>query len=250
MGQANAVQENVEDLDALFDSIVQQRTHAEPVPPEGVAAVSPDDQGVAPDPAGKLLNQVGQITRKLHENLRDLGYDKLLAQSASAIPDVRDRLTYVVTMTHQAAERVLNATDVAKPIQEQLATRSGELASRWDQLLAQQLTLEQFRALVDHTRAYLADVPGQAEATQAQLMEIMMAQDFQDLTGQVIKQIVDIVQDVESQLLTVLLEHTPQDRRTDSGSSMMNGPVVNGTGRNDVVVSQVQVDDLLESLGF
>jgi chemotaxis protein CheZ len=90
----------------------------------------------------------------------------------------------------------------------------------------------------------------QTVATSAQLMEIMMAQDFQDLTGQVIKKTTEIIQKVESELLQLLLDNIPQEKRKDASSGLMNGPVINADGRSDVVTSQNQVDDLLESLGF
>ena len=78
----------------------------------------------------------------------------------------------------------------------------------------------------------------------------MMAQDFQDLTGQVIKKVVDLAQGLEQQLLQVLLEAMPAERKTEASESLMNGPVISAVGREDVVSNQEQVDDLLESLGF
>ena len=81
-------------------------------------------------------------------------------------------------------------------------------------------------------------------------MEIMMAQDFQDLTGQVIKKVVSLAQDLESQLMNILIQTMPGEKRTESVNSLLNGPVINSGGRSDVVVSQRQVDDLLDSLGF
>jgi chemotaxis protein CheZ len=87
--------------------------------------------------------------------------------------------------------------------------------------------------------------------TKAQLLEIMMAQDFQDLTGQVIKKVIAIAQDVEAQLMGVLIETMPGEMRVaESVSSLLNGPVINAEGRTDVVGTQQQVDDLLDSLGF
>ena len=93
-------------------------------------------------------------------------------------------------------------------------------------------------------------MPKQTEATSEQLMEIMMAQDFQDLTGQVIKKIVDLAQSMETQLLQVLIEAMPADMKAGAPEGLMNGPAMNAAGRADVVNSQEQVDDLLESLGF
>ena len=111
--------------------------------------------------------------------------------------------------------------------------------------------MEQFRDLALRTRDYLDKVPEAAAATNAQLTNIMMAQDFQDLTGQVIKKITEMVQDVEHQLLKVLIDHAPAERRVAAQSSgLLNGPVINPGGGNDVVTSQAQVDELLESLGF
>jgi chemotaxis protein CheZ len=93
-------------------------------------------------------------------------------------------------------------------------------------------------------------LPQKTQATHAQLTEIMMAQDFQDLTGQVIKKVVSLAQDLESGLMNVLVEVMPETKRTEEVASLMNGPVINSEGRTDIVVNQEQVDDLLDSLGF
>jgi chemotaxis protein CheZ len=190
------------------------------------------------------------MTRQLHDTLRQLGYDRALEEAAKAIPDARQRLAYVAQMTEQAASRVLNATDVAKPIQDKLQSQAAALSGRWDRLLGGDLSVEEFKVLAGDTRAYLGEVPRQTAATNDQLMEIMMAQDFQDLTGQVIKKIVDLAQSMERDLLQVLIEAMPQDMKTGASGSLMNGPAMNAAGRSDVVNSQEQVDDLLESLGF
>ncbi len=173
----------------------------------------------------------------------------MLESSAAAIPDARDRLAYVATMTEQAAQRVLNASEAAKPIQEELAMHADALSARWDKLLATDPGVEDFKTLVGATRDYLREVPGRTRATNAQLTEIMLAQDFQDLTGQVIKKITDVVHALEHQLLNLLVENAPPEKLQMAGE-LLNGPVVNGHARTDVVTSQQQVDELLESLGF
>jgi chemotaxis protein CheZ len=96
----------------------------------------------------------------------------------------------------------------------------------------------------------LQEVPLNTKATNAQLMDIVMAQDFQDLTGQVIKRLSDTVQQLENQLVSLLIATLPEDKKKDVDNSLLNGPVVNAEGRGDIVTSQTQVDDLLESLGF
>jgi chemotaxis protein CheZ len=191
------------------------------------------------------------MARVLHDTLTELGYEKLLEQTVSALPDAKDRLAYVANLTEQAACRVLNATDIANPLVEQIESSSKALGSRWDKVFANQVSPEEFKRLAEETRAFLnKDLPQKTGATHAQLTEIMMAQDFQDLTGQVIKKIVNLAQTLEAGLMGVLVEVVPETKRTEEVTSLMNGPVVNSEGRTDVVVNQEQVDDLLDSLGF
>lgn len=206
-----------------------------------------------PHTADILINQVGHLTRTLHNSLRELGYNKRLEEAASKIPDAQDRLAYVAFMTGQAAERALNATEIAKPIQDKLAADATALSKLWQQLDASgsgQLDTDAFRNLVAQTRSYLNDVPNHTNATNAQLMEVMMAQDFQDLTGQVMKKVTKMVQDLEQELLRLLVDNIPLDNKEEINEGLLNGPVVNSAGRTDVVANQDQVDDLLASLGF
>jgi chemotaxis protein CheZ len=145
---------------------------------------------------------------------------------------------------------VLNATDAAQPIVDKMGDESARLAGQWQMLFDKKLDVEQFRNLVMQTQSFLNDVPNQTKATNAHLMEIMMAQDFQDLTGQVIKKIIEVTKTMEQQLVTLLLESAPPEVKAEFDTGLLNGPVINAAGRSDVVTSQDQVDDLLESLGF
>ncbi len=197
----------------------------------------------------ELINRIGHLTRQLREGLRELGLDKGIAKAAEAIPDARDRLNYVASMTERAAERALNAIDAAQPIQDELARQANGLRERWDEWFASPVELDHARQLVVDTRGYLAEVPPQAAAINKQLLEIMMAQDFQDLTGQVIKKMMDVVQEVETQLLQLLIDNVPPEKRQEAASGLLNGPQVKPGGA-DAVVDQAQVDDLLSSLGF
>lgn len=202
--------------------------------------------------AEELLGRIGQLTRQLREGLRELGLDKEVAKAAQAIPDARDRLAYVAATTERAAHRALNAIDVAQPLQEGLATDAKGLSKRWDEWFADPIELDHARELVMDTRGYLQDVPLKANAINTQLMEILMAQDFQDLTGQVIKKVLDVVQLIESQLVGILLDNAPEHLRVEAAqvaTTLLNGPQIN-PDHPDVVANQEQVDDLLESLGF
>lgn len=195
--------------------------------------------------------------------MRELGLDKEIEKAAQAIPDARDRLGYIAAMTEQAADRALNAVDRAQPIQDELAEGAKALDERWQAWFADPLELDQAKALVSDTRAYLGAVPQLTQATQSQLLEILMAQDFQDLTGQVIKKMMEVIQEIEHQLVQVLIDSVPDGdeqavlRRlaeaewepVDDHKKLLNGPQIKPTP-GDAVANQDQVDDLLAQLGF
>ena len=239
------------ELQALFDSVVAE------VGEPALAASQPTDSTDARSDqvneemgAPQVFNRIGHMTRELHNTMRELGYDKMLEDTAKSIPDAHQRLSYIVQMTEQAASRVLNATEIAMPIQEALQGQAGVLEQRWEKVFSNQLSPEEFKSLAVDTHTFLRGIPQQVSVTNAQLMEIMMAQDFQDLTGQVIKKVVELAQRMEQQLLSVLLETMPAEVRVEAPEGLLNGPVINAEGRTDVVTNQTQVDDLLESLGF
>ena len=241
---ATTVAADSEDLEALFDSIIQDNQVRE------LAAVPKKAAVQAESPGGDVMNRIGQLTRTLHNALRELGYDRLLEKTVSEMPNARDRLAYVATMTEQAATRALNAIEAAQPIQDRLEKDSKRLSGEWNKLFDRQLSVDEFKALVDSTRSYLDEVPKQTTVTNSHLLEIMMAQDFQDLTGQVIKKITELAQNMEQQLLKLLVDMAPPGKRSEIDGELLNGPVVNAATAGDVVTTQDQVDDLLGSLGF
>jgi chemotaxis protein CheZ len=202
------------------------------------------------EPAELLFQRIGNLTRMLRDNMRELGLDKEIERAAQAIPDARDRLGYIAAMTEQAAERTLTAVEAAQPLQDAIQEQAEALDKRWDAWFAQPVELADARELVLDTRAFLTEAPQKARSTNSHLLEIMMAQDFQDLTGQVIKKMMDMIRSLETELLHMLLENVPPERRTEAAPSLMNGPQINPEGKPDVVADQSQVDDLLASLGF
>jgi chemotaxis protein CheZ len=218
--------------------LLQETTHASPLP----SVQGQNDE---------MLNRVGQVTRVLHDSLRGLGLDKILEQVTQDMPDARDRLNYVARMTEQAAERVLNATDAAIPLQTELGAAATALEERWNATLEKPSLKSEYNEIANETLAFLALTGKNTTETKALLMDIMMAQDFQDLTGQVIKKITGLAQDLERQLVQVLIDFspTPTKKEVDTSDTLMNGPQIDPTAA-DVVASQEQVDDLLESLGF
>jgi chemotaxis protein CheZ len=213
-------------------------------------------------PAEEVYQRIGHLTRTLHDALRELGYDKELQGTRDQLPDARDRLTYIARVTGEAAEKVLNAVDRARVVQEQMTQKATDLRTRWMAVAAYAAAdaaraTPAGRTLIDDTCAYFDGIGGQTDATQAILTDIMMAQDFHDLTGQVIRKVVTLAQNMEEQLLKLLLETTPPEQRkkleaaaAPGSTERLEGPVVKAEGRDDVVTDQAGVDDLLASLGF
>lgn len=194
----------------------------------------------------ELLSRVGHLTRSLHESLRELGLDKEIERLAKDdITNTRDRLMYVAKMTEQAAQRVLNATEAASPLQEAIEEGATGLLAAW-----RQADGTPGAELQQRTLAFLAQARDGAAESKQHLLDIMMAQDFQDLTGQVITKVTKLGHSLESQLVQLLIDHAPAEGRREAGNGLLNGPQVNPQGKTDVVADQGQVDDLLESLGF
>src|SRR6185437_5693159 len=126
----------------------------------------------------EMLTRVGHMTRSLHDSLRGLGFDKLIAKAAHDIPDARDRLDYVAKMTEQAAQRVLNAADAAGPMQDQIDSGASALANRWQDLLSSgSFSEEKCRELAEQSIDYFDQARSNASATKQHLLDIMMAQD-------------------------------------------------------------------------
>jgi chemotaxis protein CheZ len=251
-----------DELEDLFDSIAMakltpaQEAASDMTQPLAAVAATDVHAARAADPeaaasaASKVINSVGHLTRQLHDTLVELGYDRHLQDvAAAALPDARQRIAYVVTLTEQAASRSLNAVELATPIQERLATTAESLAGNWDRVFRGESDVAQFKALAASTRDYLKDVPVQTHATREHLREVMMAQEFQDLTGQVLKRITDLANNLETQLLKLLVENSPTPVKNSEALGLLNGPQIGG-GAPDVVADQAQVDELLESLGF
>ena len=212
-----------------------------------------DDATVlAPTPAaahreadpGEVFVQVGTITRLLHDTLSQLGVMPQLQRATEGIPDARSRLSYIADKTASAAEKVLNSVDQAKADHAHIAAATRELA--------QKLTADPVRAVASGAVLnFVEDVEASTARIDQHLTDIMMAQDFHDLTGQVVAKVVRLANDLEGSLLKLLLQVVPPEQQhMVEQAIVLDGPVVDHAGRTDVVANQEQVDDLLASLGF
>ena len=245
-----------EDLDALFDEIAAQHAvTAEPkaVATESVSAATADATAIEAELAQEhssanspMFDRLGHIVRQLHDSLRELGYDRSLSDIATEVTDAAGRLEYIATLTEQAANKVLNSIDEAMPVQDALIQTARDVGGRWDQLFEGKLGLDEFKLLAQDSRRFAGTVANNGEAEKARLMEIMMAQDFQDITGQIIKKVVTITQKLERELAQLLIDNAPQStREKEKVVDLLAGPDVPTSA-----LAQTDVDDLLADLGF
>ncbi|WP_370264491.1 protein phosphatase CheZ [Limnobacter sp.] len=255
-----------DELEALFDEIAEQRVwdahapaaqpvvqQAEPMPAEqqepAQATTLSSDDAITEDPHD-VFRRVGVLTRKLHDALRELGYDKNVEDAVSALPDARARLNYIADLTGKAAEKVLSTVESSQKLNDEIAARAQALDAQWDRLYNNEMSLEEFKAHAQANRDFVKQIGQSSGQLGSNLTDIMMAQDFHDLTGQVVNRIANVAQNLEEQLVQLLLDTTPADQRKQVEETWLSGPAINAEGRSDVCANQGQVDDLLESLGF
>ena len=237
-----------DDLEDLFNEVASTRTAEAPAPAAAAAEAVADGEEIDPVSGKPMFERLGGIVRLLHDSLRELGYDKALTEASTQINDAQDRLEYVATLTEQAANKVLNTLDEGMPEQDTLSKKSKDMENRWNDLFAGKLSLEEFKVLAGDSKAFAAAVSEATEAEKARLLEIMMAQDFQDITGQLIKKVVNITKTVESELATLLRDNAPpaiREKIAQKEVTLMSGP-----STPTVALSQDSVDDLLADLGF
>lgn len=212
-------------------------------------------QSIHPTPATgtaippDIHQTIGKLTRQLHDALNGLGLADKVKGLTGEIPDARSRLAYIARLTGAAAEKVLTLVDQAKAQHDHIATETRRISV---------LIVKDPVAAVakGHVMNFLTDVEGATKQADQNLTDIMMAQDFHDLTGQVIAKVINLVADIEEQLVKLLIQTAPADAAVKVPAPeteyqpALAGPVIDPEGNPDVVTGQSEVDDLLASLGF
>ncbi|RYF98705.1 MAG: protein phosphatase CheZ [Caulobacteraceae bacterium] len=191
----------------------------------------------------EVFQQLGAITRTLHDTMQRLGVMPKLQLATDGLPDARSRLNYIATKTAAAADKVLNSVDQAKAEHAGISSATKELAAA--------IVADPVRAVATGmVMNFVNDVESRTARIDNHLTDIMLAQDFHDLTGQVVAKVVTLANDLEDSLVKLLVQVVPPEQREKVDPNILQGPVVNPVGRTDVVADQGEVDDLLASLGF
>ncbi len=207
---------------------------------DDIAAMKPSEPlTVSPE----VFQQLGSITRLLHDTMQQLGVMPKLQIATDGLPDARSRLTYIASKTADAANKVLNSVDSAKADHAHISEATRQMAKM---IVADPVKAVASGAVLN----FVQDVEQATARIDGHLTDIMMAQDFHDLTGQVVQKVVTLANDLEDSLVKLLVQVVPPEQREKVDPNVLNGPVVNPEGRTDVVTNQGEVDDLLASLGF
>jgi len=214
-----------------------------------------------------LYHEVGKLTRELHNAIVNFQLDPRMphTQELSQIADATERLNYVVTMTEKAANRTMDLVEQSAPLVNDLSDEAQSLSAEWGRFMRREIGADGFRELAKRVELFLARSERDGAKLSDHLNGILLAQDYQDLTGQVIKRVTQLVIEVESNLLKLMLMASQVDRfagiqhdyaalRTEQGKSKEpsqgEGPQIHADKRDDVASNQDDVDDLLSSLGF
>jgi chemotaxis protein CheZ len=203
---------------------------------------------------GELFLELGRLTRQLHEAINGFLLDERLQEIAEhEIKDAAERLRYVIDMTEKSANSTLNAVEAGMPVVLELQEKARQIEGEWTRFRNRELDVEEFRRLSASLSVFLSQVGSDGETLHGRLSEVLMAQDFQDLTGQIIRKVIDLVQDVEDKLVQIIRISGAKAQMTEKAEASpieAAGPVVPGVDKGEVVHGQDEVDDLLSSLGF
>lgn len=214
-----------------------------------------------------LYQEVGKLTRSLHTAIRNFDIetaDDNAANDMSKMSDASDRLNYVIEKTENAANKTMDLVEETIPLSADLGDQARSLKSEWTKLMNKQMKPDEFRALTKQMDSFLDLAAGETSKIDQNLSNILLAQDFQDLTGQVIKRVITLVKDVETNLVELVrmagtvdhlagIQHEEEEatvKAPEEADIGPEGPIINADKRDDVVTSQDDVDDLLSSLGF
>jgi chemotaxis protein CheZ len=208
-----------------------------------------------------LFAEIGKLTRQLHDSLMNFQLDTRLNDLATAdIPDAKERLNYVISRTEEAANKTMDAVESIFPVLDTIQEQIETVNPQWQKLMKNDMDVSSFKGLCHDIDSLLTNTSKETHHIHALMTDVLMAQDFQDLTGQVIRKVIDLVREVEDSLINMLtafgisggddVDHEQQEKKPKTGDNLVEGPIVNAEMRDDVVSDQDDVDDLLSSLGF
>jgi chemotaxis protein CheZ len=201
-----------------------------------------------------LFGELRKLSEDLQAALDRFTLDsRLLTLAEKEVPDARHRLDHVLKLTDEAAHRTMDLVEKSAPLAEKAAREAAEIGELWRRFRARSLEPAEFRAMVERLDAFLAATQGDMEHVRGNLSEVLLAQGFQDLSGQIIRSVMNLVAELETSLADLIRiskgdakESTPAAETSTRGF----GPAVPGINNGTAVGHQDDVDALLSGLGM
>jgi chemotaxis protein CheZ len=183
----------------------------------------------------EVFIELRQLTANLQASLERFRIDSRLVDLArKEMPDARHRLKHVLQLTEDAAHRTLDLVEQAGPVAERISKESDELSVLWRQFRARKITVVDFAILMERMDQFLQVMDSDMNRVRDNLAEVLLAQGYQDLTGQIIRGVMHLVTELELTLVKLVQLSSPAEiaqmsRAAGSpGNSAMNSPGSSG----------------------
>lgn len=216
---------------------------------------------------GHLFQSVGRLTRGLHNaiinfHIDEDKHDQPAPLEGTEIQDATDRLHYVIKMTQQAADKTMDRVEATAPVADRLGREAAELRSEWTKIKSRQMTAQEFNQLYPRMDLFLGRMSDDANLINSNLQGIMLEQEYQDLTGQVLNRVMSLIGNLETDLVELIKVASQVENITGikpgavdeaiekRAQETLSGPQINPDATEGVASNQDEVDDLLSSLGF
>ena len=178
---------------------------------------------IAASREASLFVEIGKLTRGLHNAMLTIRLDaRLIGITRTDIPDAKERLNAVITKTEEAAHRTLNAVEELLPIVDTMAINTDKILDL-HRRQTHETTQFDIAGEGDHPLTdFIVKVKADAQKLNKNLSDVLMAQDFQDLTGQVIRRVIEVVQEVERSLVNLIrISSTRRKARVKKATAFM-----------------------------
>ena len=185
-----------------------------------------------------LFSEVGHLLRRFHDQMQSIssGLPQALANlDPDEVGSFSDKLSHILEMTDRAANKTMDLAEAALAV---LAEEQSVLDS---------LTQNPVIAANEDAMAALGQLLKNNQAQNNRMTEVLMAQDYQDLTGQLINKVMALLKHLESDLIELVTRFGSKKIATPQSEVRLNGPMHESHEERQ---NQDNVDSLLSQFGF
>ena len=201
-----------------------------------------------------LFGELRKLTQDLQSALDRFRLDsRLLSLAEKEVPDARHRLDHVLKLTDEAAHRTMDLVEKSAPLADKTAREAAEIVELWKRFRSRTIAVDEFRRMIERMDVFLASATTDMDQVRGNLSEVLLAQGFQDLSGQIIRGVMKLVTELETALtdLIRISKSGPRAAKPLSEETRRGfGPTIPGINNGPAVGHQDDVDALLSGLGM